>query len=297
MEPTVTNKLRAFTIRTVEKLLYPFYGYFNNRFQDVFTRLQRIEDKRATEHLTREVASLASEFHQARKRQEADLMVIQEVLLRRDAGEKECPDLASTPLAAHDGFRERVIEIPFAWSRLGSVPRGGRVLDLGSSESGVPLSLAMLGYSVTALDPRPSPFTHPNLTAVETDITDWTGPEEPQDAILCISTLQHFGGGHRGPEHGRDRMDLQVLDRCREWLKPNGRLVFTAPYGIPRLTNKERIYGPDFIEILRADWKLEDLRIFRQASPERWDEHSSPDLTPEWSEETRGVMMALAGPR
>src|SRR4051812_1011736 len=55
-------------------------------------------------------------------------------------------------------INERVVEVPWAMRALGPVPLGGRVLDFGACESQVSLSLAAMGYRVTALDLHPYPF-------------------------------------------------------------------------------------------------------------------------------------------
>ena len=44
---------------------------------------------------------------------------------------------------------------------------------MGASESTVALSLASLGYEVTAIDPRPYPFDHPRLRVVVGNVEDW----------------------------------------------------------------------------------------------------------------------------
>ena len=52
-------------------------------------------------------------------------------------------------------MNERIIEVPFAIHALSALPRGSRVLDLGCTESSLPMQLAALGYQVTGFDFRP----------------------------------------------------------------------------------------------------------------------------------------------
>ena len=53
---------------------------------------------------------------------------------------------------------ERIVEVPFAMRALAPLDPGARVLDFGSAESTVALSLASLGFEVTALDLSQYPF-------------------------------------------------------------------------------------------------------------------------------------------
>ena len=69
---------------------------------------------------------------------------------------------------------ERVVEIPYVFRALAGVDSGARVLDVGASESSVCLSLATLGYQVTAIDPRPNPLSHERLEVIEGRIEDGT---------------------------------------------------------------------------------------------------------------------------
>ena len=62
---------------------------------------------------------------------------------------------------------ERIIEVPFVLQRL---PKSGRILDVGCSNSALSLQLACMGYQVTAIDVRHYPFSHPNLKFYQEDI-------------------------------------------------------------------------------------------------------------------------------
>ena len=58
---------------------------------------------------------------------------------------------------------ERIAEAPYVFRALAGVQPGARVLDVGAAESTVCLSLAALGYVVTALRPPPEPAVTPEL--------------------------------------------------------------------------------------------------------------------------------------
>ena len=76
---------------------------------------------------------------------------------------------------------------------------GSTVLDVGCSESLVPLEFASLGYSVTGIDLRAYPLHHPNLQTFATPLEDWD-TDATFDVIVCLSSIEHFGLGTYGEE-------------------------------------------------------------------------------------------------
>jgi SAM-dependent methyltransferase len=191
---------------------------------------------------------------------------------------------------------ERIVEVPFAMAALSRVELGARILDVGSAESTFPLSAASLGYSVTAIDPRPLPYTHPNLTSYAIRLEEWEVSAEPFDAVFLISTLEHVGvGAYRQPadptlEHGASG-DVAVLNRVRRLLKPEGLMVLTVPYGAREVTELERIYDDESLETLLAAWEVVDRRAAVRRNALVWEaaEHFEPGA--------RGVVMLIASPR
>ena len=82
----------------------------------------------------------------------------------------------SAGAAAAVQVTERIVEVPFAMAALSRLGPGTRILDIGSAESTFPLSAASLGYRVTAIDPRPLAYSHPNLESHAALLEDWDGP-------------------------------------------------------------------------------------------------------------------------
>lgn len=146
---------------------------------------------------------------------------------------------------------ERIVEIPFAMRALGGIEVGGRVLDFGSSESQVALSLASLGFEVTALDLSGYPFTHPNLEAVRSPLEQWVAPAGSFDAATIISTVEHVGLGWYGEAPGQFD-DLQAMRRIAELVRPGGLIVLTVPYGKAEITDVQRIYDAAGVDGLLA---------------------------------------------
>jgi 2-polyprenyl-3-methyl-5-hydroxy-6-metoxy-1,4-benzoquinol methylase len=166
---------------------------------------------------------------------------------------------------------ERIVESSYAFRALGQVLPPARVLDVGSVESTVPLSLASLGYDVTALDLRPYPFRHPMLTTVESRLEDWDGGSGEFDAIFCISTIEHVGLGWYGEEPDVEGADRRALARLRGFLARDGFLVLTVPYGTRSVDAVQRVYDRPALNELLDGWRIEDLTIVRQRDQQTWE--------------------------
>jgi SAM-dependent methyltransferase len=170
---------------------------------------------------------------------------------------------------------ERIIENPYALRALAAAAPGARILDVGATENTLALSLASLGFAVTALDPRPYPLEHPNLTAVVGPIEDWR-PETRFDAVLCISTLEHIGSGEYGQAENVDG-DAAALARLHDLAVEDGLLVLTTPYGKHTEGEGARVYDRKRLEDLLADWRVEDLTIVERLDDATWAPRDEPE--------------------
>jgi SAM-dependent methyltransferase len=168
------------------------------------------------------------------------------------------------------GVNERIAEIPYVFAALSEVPRGGRILDVGSGESSVALSLATLGYQVTALDPRGYPFEHPNLQTVTTSVEAWQ-TDDRFDAVVCLSTVEHIGLGAYGVEGAEPDGDLRAMRRIFELTKPGGLLVCTTPYGEPSVDDFQRVYDDAGLARLIDGWEITDRLVVRRRDDVTWE--------------------------
>ncbi len=202
----------------------------------------------------------------------------------------------SAGAAAAVQVSERIVEGPFAMAALSRVERGARILDIGSAESTFPLSAASLGYKVTAIDPRPLPYSHPNLESHASLLEEWDAPSEPFAAAFLISTIEHVGLGayaqqpYGSPEHG-EGADLAFLDRVRGLLLPEGLMILTAPYGTRDVTDLERIYDEQSLNKLLADWEVHERQIVARRDPLIW------EVDDKVVTGARGVVMVIASPK
>lgn len=167
---------------------------------------------------------------------------------------------------------ERIVEAPFAFRALAGLADDARVLDVGASESTIALSLASLGYAVTAVDPRPYPIPHPNLTSVAAAIAEWDPPQARFDAVLCVSTVEHIGLGYYGDPAADGRGDLEALAAIRRLIADDGRLILTVPYGTAGVDGFQRTYDAVGLAELLDGWDVRERRIVEETAPRTWTE-------------------------
>ena len=173
-------------------------------------------------------------------------------------------------------INERVIEVPFAFAALAHLPAPARILDVGGSESTVALSLATMGHHVTVVDPRGYGFRHPNIEVVVGPVEDLPAGRTDFDAVLLISSIEHFGTGAYAQAVADDRADLHAAEDLRGRLRPGGTLVLTVPYGTPAVDDFQRVYDGDGVrELLQgldivtfsAAWRV-DLVTWEAGDPD-----------------------------
>jgi SAM-dependent methyltransferase len=187
---------------------------------------------------------------------------------------------------------ERIVEVPYAFRALSRVEPGAKVLDVGAAESSVSLSLATLGYEVTAVDPRPNPLSHERLHVVEARIEEWQ-PEAEFDAALCLSTIEHIGTAAYDQPESEERLDLRALARIRELTRPGGLLVLTTAAGRPSVGEHGRVYDHQGIEELLEGWDVEDLTLVQRRGATTWDTVDQPIEALDPQAETVAMITAI----
>lgn len=153
---------------------------------------------------------------------------------------------------------ERIVEVPYVFEAMAGLDIGSRVLDVGCAESTVAFSLASLGYEVTGIDLHPYPFRHPNLVTVTSAVEDWECPEAYFDAIVCLSSIEHFGLGVYG-EDETDGLDILAMERISLWARPGAILALTTPFGQYTVSSQQRTYDMPALNRLLAGWKVDDI--------------------------------------
>jgi Methyltransferase domain len=177
---------------------------------------------------------------------------------------------------------ERIVEAPYAFRALCRVRSHAKVLDVGASESSMCLSLATLGYDVTAVDPRPNPLLHERLHVIVAPIEQWEH-EEAFDAVLCLSTIEHIGRAAYGQEATGQRLDLEAMKRMRELTRPDGVFVLTTAVGQASVGEGRRVYDREGLDELLDGWEVADLTLVQRRDATNWVTINEPveDLEPE----------------
>jgi hypothetical protein len=177
---------------------------------------------------------------------------------------------------------ERIVEVPYAFRALARVPLGSSVLDVGAAESTVCLSLATLGYEVTAIDPRPNPLAHDRLHVVAGRLEDWD-EETTFDAVLCLSTIEHVGSGEYGQHHTGRRLDLEATKRMHALTKLEGVLVLTTSVGPVPAVEPHRVYDREGLDELLGGWDVEEMALVQRRDATSWITIDEPiaDLDPD----------------
>jgi hypothetical protein len=271
----------------------PLVGYFDHRFQDLHDHLDRL---RVGSHLDARLDQISALSRQTREEVAADADTIAELAftLERfaDLFTARMDEIAETMFEASLGgasLDSHVVELPFAYAAADSLPTGAEVATLTEDGGPLPLALASLGVRVSALAAGGLPARHPNLTVVEEPVERWSGPAQPLDAVFALSAVARLGLDRK--EQAPD-LDRQVIDLFRKWLRPDGFLVLSVPFGDWSLGRRARTYDERHLGELLAEWDIEDQRAV-----ERIDEHVWRVVEPGGSPSRAGMVLVRATPR
>jgi 2-polyprenyl-3-methyl-5-hydroxy-6-metoxy-1,4-benzoquinol methylase len=159
-----------------------------------------------------------------------------------------------------------VVEVAWALRSAAALTAGARVLDLGAHGSTLPLSLASLGFAVTAVDPGGYPLTHPRIQSVA------SAPRAPFDLVLALDCLARVG---LEEFQERPEADVALLAAVREAAEPGAVLALSVPVGDPAGEWGSRIYDAPRVERLLEGWAPEE-RLLLSAAGSGWEIGPAP---------------------
>lgn len=144
---------------------------------------------------------------------------------------------------------ERSVETSWVLSQL---PNKGHILSIGSYES---LNLGYIAsLDVDYIDARDfHDSLPPDVNFYQESLFDNSLPNNSYDAIIAISTLEHIGMPHYGQPYVPDG-DFLALYEIWQLLKPKGKLIWTVPCGLPKVTSWYRQYDPPQLKRLMSNW-------------------------------------------
>jgi len=167
---------------------------------------------------------------------------------------------------------ERSVEWSFLSREMADGP--GEAIEFGCEEAYMSLVAAQKGFHVIANDLLEQHFfwQHPNVEFRQGDFLQLTLPRNHFDLAINCSSVEHVGvAGRYGIEVDQDDGDLQVMTRLAEILKPEGRLLMTAPCGRDAvLAPWCRVYGAQRLPKLLQSFAVEKEEFWAKNNKNQW---------------------------
>ena len=154
----------------------------------------------------------------------------------------------------------RIVEYPWI---LRNMPSNGRILDVGSTGSQLPLMLAGLGYEVWTIDIRKYEYNGiiNNLNCVIGDIRETTFTDSFFDIVLATSTIEHIGLGRYG-DYIDSKGDENAIKEIRRIITNDGILLITVPFGKKSISKLHRVYDQISLLKLLDNFNIRSITYF-----------------------------------
>ena len=152
---------------------------------------------------------------------------------------------------------DRTVE--YAWVK-DKLPTGtGFVLDVGCGQRAhMSKHAVQKGYTVVGIDLCPVVYKHNKFTLIEGDLLKHNFKGQTFDAILNISSIEHFGlKGRYGITRNRGDADTRGMKKLHSLLKPNGIMILTIPLGLDAVHSPHhRVYGRERLPELLGGYRI-----------------------------------------
>jgi SAM-dependent methyltransferase len=156
-------------------------------------------------------------------------------------------------------WKGRIVE--YAWAIRSLELERGRVLDVGSVGSELPMEFASLGYEVYAMDIRKYTLRHPRLDFILGDITKAPFCDNSFDRVTAISTIEHIDLG-RYLDLIDTKGDRKAIEEIHRILKKGSEALITLPFGRRCTTYLARVYDVDRLNALFDGFKVKESEYF-----------------------------------
>ncbi|MBU0469498.1 MAG: class I SAM-dependent methyltransferase [Candidatus Omnitrophica bacterium] len=157
---------------------------------------------------------------------------------------------------------ERIVEMPFVIDALQGIDKKYKVLDVGCSESSLPLHMSSLGYDVTGIDIRDYPYKMPNFNFLKADIMNLPFEDGDFDAVTCVSTLEHVGLGFYSDPKEKDEPQKKAVKEMDRVLKKGGLFILTVPFGVPSVNDQQRVFDQKGVDDILEGFKIIRIKYF-----------------------------------
>lgn len=171
---------------------------------------------------------------------------------------------------------ERNIEWSFLSAEMPCGP--GEAIEFGCEFGYMSLLAAEKGFCVLANDLLEQHFSwrHPKVKFVMGDFLKLDLPRDYFDLAINCSSVEHVGvAGRYGIKTDQDDGDIRVMRRLAEILKPEGKLLMTAPCGRDAILAPWcRVYGQERLPRVLAPFRVEKERYWIKNEQNQWIETS-----------------------
>lgn len=126
-------------------------------------------------------------------------------------------------------FSERIVENPFV---IQNIPedKSIKILEIGCTGGKIVMNLTNLGYDVYGVDLVDYDYKHPNFTFYKKNFLDCKFESNTFDVVILLSVIEHVGLDVYGNKILDAEGDIKMLREVYRILKPNGKVILTAPY-------------------------------------------------------------------
>ncbi len=167
---------------------------------------------------------------------------------------------------------ERHVEWSFLSKEMPDGP--GEALEFGCENGYMSLLAAQKGFHVLASDLQQQYFLwqHPNVEFLLGDFLKLDLPANHLDLLINCSSVEHVGvAGRYGIKVEQSNGDIEVMKKFARLLKPDGKLLMTAPCGRDTLMAPWcRVYGAERLPRLLALFRVEKEVYWTKDSQNRW---------------------------
>lgn len=164
---------------------------------------------------------------------------------------------------------DRTLE--WAWV-LKKLPDKGKVLDVGCTNSLLPLTIMEMGHDVTGIDIQEFGFTIDRIRFIKEDVVTRNFENDKYDIIVNCSTVEHIGlRGRYGVEEENLYGDIDAMRNLRHAMVMGGIMILTIPVGKDSIFMPlHRVYGPFRIGFLFHGYEIIEEEFWRKDDLDIW---------------------------